>query len=93
MTSATLLTQHRNCTNGNAGDAQRDMHSENHSQKYGVSRGNFDAGHNGRFSAHHGVTPILQFAIDFAGEDGRLTANAPAPHAMQSTQQPVRTAA
>lgn len=45
------------------------------------------------FSACHGVAPVLQFINDAAGEAGRLTANAPAPHIMESKQQPVRTAA
>lgn len=53
----------------------------------------FDARHDGRVSTSHGVSPILQFVTDSADDDGRLTANAPAPHTMQSTQQPVRTAA
>lgn len=93
MTPATLLTQHRDCADRNARKAQGDMHPQDYRQKEGVGRRNFDTRHDRRFSDRHGATPSFSFIIDSADEDGRLTANAPAPQTMQSMQQPIRTAA
>jgi hypothetical protein len=90
MTSATLLAQHRDRADHNTRKAHGDMYPEDHRQKDGVCRRNFDACHDGGFSARHGV--CSQSAIGFADEDGRLTAKAPVPHARQSAQQPIRTA-
>src|SRR5712664_966992 len=78
MPPATFLAQHRDCADRNTRRAQGDMYSEDHRQKDGVGRRNFDARHDRGFSACHDV--CSQLLIGFVDEDGRLTAKAPAPH-------------
>ena len=77
MASATLLAQHRTCTDRNTGKTQGDMHPEDHRKKDGVGGSNFDAGHDGRFHACHGARSLMQQVVGFADEDGRWTRGMP----------------